>query len=109
MKKICIIPVMVLITFAFLLERSLGQGYCVVCVDPGHGGPGASKYGPNGDGHGTSGPVYQLPEQWVNLQVALKCSIFLDEMGQFYNIIMTRRTEQAQNLVARFLRITKLE
>jgi len=97
MKKIWIISMMVIITFAFLLERSLGQGYCVVCVDPGHGGPGASKYGPNGDGHGTCGPVLHLSEQWVNLQVGLELEDLII-YGTMFPVIMTRWTEQAENL-----------
>ena len=46
--------------------------YSVICIDPGHGGPNASKYGLNGDGHGTCGPVLGLSEEWVNLQVGFK-------------------------------------
>jgi N-acetylmuramoyl-L-alanine amidase len=72
MKKIWIIMVMNLFIFITMHEKSLALPYCVVCVDPGHGGPNASKYGPNGDGHGTCGPVLGLSEEWVNLQVGLK-------------------------------------
>jgi len=42
-----------------------------VCIDPGYGGPGASQYGSDGLIQGTWGPVYELSEQWVNLQVGL--------------------------------------
>jgi N-acetylmuramoyl-L-alanine amidase len=41
-----------------------------VCIDPGHGGPTAEKFGDNGDGAGTHGCCYGLSEQWVNLHVA---------------------------------------
>jgi len=53
-----------------------------VCIDPGHGGPGASKYGPNEDGHGTCGPVLGLSEQWVNLQVALELRDLITYSGE---------------------------
>jgi hypothetical protein len=50
----------------------------VICIDPGHGGPGASKFGYNGDGFGSSGPSPDpLSEQWVNLQVALELKDFI--------------------------------
>jgi|GEM_PF-5886752 len=52
-----------------------------VCIDPGHGGPDASKYGPNGDGFGSHGPVYNLSEQWVNLEVAFKLADLLTDQG----------------------------
>ena len=71
MKKKWLISVMTLIISISMSERSLAPPYSVICVDPGHGGPGAWKYGPNGDGHGTCGPVLLLSEQWVNLQVGL--------------------------------------
>jgi len=50
-----------------------------VCIDPGHGGPTAQKFGNNGDGQGTYGCCYNLSEQWVNLQVAyaLRDSLYL--------------------------------
>jgi N-acetylmuramoyl-L-alanine amidase len=50
----------------------------IVMLDPGHGGPGAGKYGYNGDGYGTAGPN-GLSEKWVNLQVALKADTLFDE------------------------------
>lgn len=96
MKRILMIWITI---SAILVSTKMANAGDYICLDPGHGG----------SDPGTSGPVYQLPEQWVNLQVALKCSIFLDEMGQFYDIIMTRRTEQAKNMLAGFLKIVKLE
>jgi hypothetical protein len=42
-----------------------------ICIDPGHGGPTAQKFGNNGDGQGTYGCCYDLSEQWVNMQVDL--------------------------------------
>ncbi len=80
MKRILMIWITI---SAILLSTKMANAGDYICLDPGHGG----------SDPGACGPVYQLPEQWVNLQVALKCSIFLDEMGQFYNIIMTRRDE----------------
>ncbi len=60
-----------LIILTLLLFRiSVSYGYDWVCIDPGHGGPGASQYGSNGDGAGTYGLVYHLSEQWVSLKVA---------------------------------------
>jgi N-acetylmuramoyl-L-alanine amidase len=45
----------------------------LLVIDPGHGGPGASKTN-NGSGfnqnRGSSGPSYNTAEQWVNLRVA---------------------------------------
>jgi hypothetical protein len=70
MKKKWLILAITLIIFLTMSETSLAPPYSVICIDPGHGGPGASKYGPNGDDHGTCGPVLKLSEQWVNLQVA---------------------------------------
>jgi hypothetical protein len=34
-------------------SQSFSHDY--VCIDPGHGGPGASQFGLNGDGHGECG------------------------------------------------------
>ncbi|KPJ62308.1 hypothetical protein AMJ44_15805 [candidate division WOR-1 bacterium DG_54_3] len=70
MKKI-ILFLGVLSTFS-LSTNNIVLGYEHICIDPGHGGPGASKYGSNGDGAGTYGLVYHLSEQWVNFQVALE-------------------------------------
>jgi N-acetylmuramoyl-L-alanine amidase len=66
-----------------------------VCIDPGHGGPYAQKFGNNGDGAGTHGCCYNLSEQWVNLQVAyaLEDSLypFCNCPGQIvFGVIMTR-------------------
>jgi N-acetylmuramoyl-L-alanine amidase len=58
----------ILITVA---PNSFGQYTKVLCIDPGHGGPGGGKYGSNGDGEGASGP-HGLTEEWVNLQVGFK-------------------------------------
>ncbi|MCK4404453.1 MAG: N-acetylmuramoyl-L-alanine amidase [candidate division Zixibacteria bacterium] len=99
MKRIWLISVVAPIILMSMSERSLAPPYSVVCVDPGHGGPGASKYGPNGDGHGTCGPVLQLSEQWVNLQVGLELYDLIYYMGGVgFPVIMTRETEQAENL-----------
>ena len=60
MKKKWLILMMTQIMLLAVSEQSLAPPYSVICIDPGHGGPGASKYGPNGDGHGTCGPVLHL-------------------------------------------------
>lgn len=53
--------------------------YPGVCLDPGHGGPGACKWNPpcvNGDGFGCCGPVPDtcgsccVTEAWVNHEIA---------------------------------------
>jgi N-acetylmuramoyl-L-alanine amidase len=84
----------------FLSITSICVGSWVeVVIDPGHGGPDASKFGNNGggynEGHGALGPNSQLTEQWVNLQVAffLRDSItfFFGDTGY---VIMTGYTEQ---------------
>jgi hypothetical protein len=100
MRKVRLILWEIVFFVLLLVYQSFSWDY--VCIDPGHGGPGAWKYGPNGDERGTCGLVLKLSEQWVNLQVALKCSTLLDEMGQWYSIIMTRRIEQAEILLAGF-------
>jgi N-acetylmuramoyl-L-alanine amidase len=50
-----------------------------VCIDPGHGGPEAQKYGNNGDNAGAYGYQDSLSEQWINLQVAynLRDSLYI--------------------------------
>ena len=58
----------------------------VVCIDPGHGGPGASKYSNGGNGSCASGPS-GLSEQWVNLQVALALKDFIG----FENFLSPKR------------------
>jgi len=56
--------------------------YPGVCLDAGHGGPGACKWYPpctNGDGYGTTGPN-GLTEAWVNHEiVALARDLMLSE------------------------------
>jgi N-acetylmuramoyl-L-alanine amidase len=60
-----------------------------ICVDPGHGGPSARKYGNNGDGAGSYGYEDSLSEQWINLQVAyaLRDSLYPPVMG----VLLTRQ------------------
>jgi N-acetylmuramoyl-L-alanine amidase len=53
-----------------LFQISVTYGWDYVCIDPGHGGPGAQKFKNNGDGYGTLGYRDSLSEQWINLQVA---------------------------------------
>jgi len=98
MKKKWLILMMTQIMLLAMSKQSLAPPYSVICIDPGHGGPGASKYGPNGDGHGTCGPVLLLSEQWVNLQVGLELKDLIYYFG--YPVIMTRWTEEADNLPA---------
>jgi hypothetical protein len=99
MKKKWLILVITQIIFVAMSEKVLAPPYSVVCVDPGHGGPGAWKYGPNGDDRGSHGPVYNLSEQWVNLQVGLELRDLITYSGGVgFPVIMTRWTEQAENL-----------
>ncbi len=66
-----------------------------ICIDPGHGGPGASKYWNNGgggnEGRGAVGPD-GLTEQWINLEVAkeLRWQIYFYPN---YPVVMTRETD----------------
>ena len=69
MKKKTLLLLCVL--FSFTVSNPSAQYTKVLCIDPGHGGPGGGKYGSNGDGAGASGPN-GLTEEWVNLQVSLK-------------------------------------
>ena len=55
--------------YAVLADSDFTQ-YRDICIDPGHGGPNAEKYGNNGDGAGSYGCEDSLSEQWINLQVA---------------------------------------
>ena len=66
MKKIFLILCWVIMT---PFSVCFGQ-YYHVCIDPGHGGPGADKFHNGGDGYGGAGPVLGIAEQWVNFQVA---------------------------------------
>jgi len=96
MKKLYIIFLTVMMFIYFAPAVLLGQWVQVV-VDPGHGGPGASKYGPNGDGAGTDGPLpdgKKLSEEWVNLQVAFVLKDSIDNYcGMTGFAIMTRIAE----------------
>jgi len=66
MKKInpILTPVLIMVLFSAAVSFSEQD---IVCIDPGHGGPGASQYGSDGLIQGTWRPVYQLSEQWLNL------------------------------------------
>ncbi len=69
MRRMIMVWIMIFaIASAAEIANAIGE---YICIDPGHGGPGASQYGSDGLIQGTWGPVYQLSEQWVNLQVAL--------------------------------------
>lgn len=68
MKRIIISWIMISAIFlAAEVANATGE---YICIDPGHGGPTAEKFGSNGDGAGTHGCCYFLSEQWVNRQVA---------------------------------------
>jgi N-acetylmuramoyl-L-alanine amidase len=87
------------------------SGYWVVVIDPGHGGPGASQYGPNGDGAGTCGPTPDpMSEQWVNLQVGLRMKWIADNDLTWGAIPkMTRENETEANTLAQRVQIAKDE
>jgi N-acetylmuramoyl-L-alanine amidase len=96
MKRGYIILMMLLLINLFAGHVVLGQ-LTYIYIDPGHGGPGGSKYGANGDGKGTDGPLpsgKKLSEEWVNLQV----SLILKDSIQWYGLSgdlvkMTRTTD----------------
>ncbi len=64
-------------------------GYPIIVIDPGHGGPGAWKYGSNGDGEGTVGPN-GLTEQWVNLYAASHAREDIQVCWANADVILTR-------------------
>ena len=91
------------VIFIFIVPNSFGQYTQVVCIDPGHGGPGAGKYGTNGGGYnqgrGAVGPN-GLTEEWVNLQVGLKLR---DEILFYYGfpvVTMTRMEDTTDRSLA---------
>ncbi len=101
MKKINIFFLMLIVVVFFTQSNPFGQ-LVQVCIDPGHGGPGASKYGSNGDGQGTDGPLpdgTKLSEEWVNLQVALALRDSIDKYCGG-NVSMTRTTDTQYVLLA---------
>jgi N-acetylmuramoyl-L-alanine amidase len=81
------------------IRISVSYGYDYLCIDPGHGGPGARKYGCNGGGYnnnrGAVGPIDTLTEQWVNLQVGLKLEYVVDMFAWPYNATITRDEDTA--------------
>jgi N-acetylmuramoyl-L-alanine amidase len=76
------------------IKISVSYGYVYLCIDPGHGGPGARKYGCNGGGYnnnrGAVGPIDTLTEQWVNLKVGLQLEYVVDMFAWPYNATITR-------------------
>lgn len=64
-----------------------------ICVDAGHGGPGAAQWnGVNGDGAGAHGPA-GLTEQWVNLRVSAFLMQYLAADPRFAGSFRTRVAE----------------
>lgn len=77
-----------------ILALSSAQPYVTIVIDPGHGGPGASQFGPNGDGAGTAGPEPQpMSEQWVNLQVGQRLATIIDNDWLSAMALLTRDEE----------------
>jgi N-acetylmuramoyl-L-alanine amidase len=95
MKKSIIFSVVLLI---IALTPSIIFADWVVCIDAGHGGPGADKYHNGGDGHGNSGSVLGIAEQWVNLNVALALRDSIIFSGFLYTVKMTRQYEADPDL-----------
>ena len=90
-----------LFTFRIVLADPI---FYDVCVDPGHGGPGATKYGWNGEDYGSYGLFNRLSEQWINLQVGFALRDSIQQPGFLWKYaIMTRETEQAENMPADYL------
>jgi N-acetylmuramoyl-L-alanine amidase len=89
-----------MIVFAVLLlsTQSLFAGEFVVCIDPGHGGPGADKYHNGGDGWGCAGLCLGIAEQWVNFQVAWFLRDSIEAWCVDHDVIMTRESEDDPNL-----------
>lgn len=64
-----------------------------ICVDAGHGGPGAAQWNANnGDGAGAHGPT-GLTEQWVNLRVSAFLMQHLAVDSRFTGSFRTRTAE----------------
>ena len=93
MRRNMLILGLALVVSLFLSINSFAQD--IVCIDPGHGGPGAGKYWENGGGYnqhkGSMGPN-GLTEQWINLEVAkeLRWQIYFYPN---FPVIMTRETD----------------
>jgi N-acetylmuramoyl-L-alanine amidase len=83
---------MVTLSVTVFTSQSLGW---VLVIDPGHGGPEASQFGPNGDGRGTCGPLPDpMSEEWVNLQVGLRMkSLAINDPQWAVTPMMTRETD----------------
>ncbi|MDH4222390.1 MAG: N-acetylmuramoyl-L-alanine amidase [candidate division Zixibacteria bacterium] len=94
MKKNKLIMGLFVVTLLLFSRNSFAQN--IVCIDPGHGGPGASKYWYNGGGKnqnkGSVGPYLHLTEQWINLEVAkeLRWQIYFYPN---FSVVMTRETD----------------
>lgn len=64
-----------------------------ICVDAGHGGPGAAQWnGNNGDGAGAAGPT-GLTEEWVNLRVSVFLMQYLAADPRFAGSFRTRTAD----------------
>jgi hypothetical protein len=78
------------------LRRSAPQAPATalpICVDAGHGGPGAAQWnGNNGDGAGAHGPT-GLTEEWVNLRVSVFLMEYLAADPRFAGSFRTRTAE----------------
>lgn len=110
MKKLATyvtLSIFIVINFVFV-KNPFAEGYEIlddtiftyphnICIDPGHGGPTAQKYGDNGDGLGSYGYQDSLSEQWINLQVAyaLQDSFWYGHCPQYpgQSVVMTRLGE----------------
>ena len=86
------ISILLFLYSVVLLSAINSHATGLVCIDPGHGGPDASMYGPNGDNRGSHGPNLNLSEQWVNLDVAYSLAVHFDNEG--ISCQMTREEEQ---------------
>jgi len=98
MKKITLI-FLTFIIFLFTTNLLNAQIYRhSVCVVPGHGGPGAGKYGTNGggynEGRGSAGPN-GLTEEWVNLQVSFHLMYITNVYlaPELEHVLMSRTTD----------------
>jgi len=102
MTRIYFTLLVTLIVFFIMTSICVSQKIIEVIIDPGHGGPNASKYGNNGggynEGRGSSGPDSLLTEQWVNLQVSFLLKDSIDTYCLDTGYVRMTRTIQTDDI-----------
>jgi N-acetylmuramoyl-L-alanine amidase len=84
---------MIVSAVLLLSAQNLFASEFVVCIDPGHGGPGADKYHNGGDLHGNAGLCQGIAEQWVNFHVACFLRDSIEAWCVDHDVVMTRQSE----------------